>query len=39
VKDAIKAMKTDVELLEVMNKKLVPRDLANAESEDCDIDG
>jgi hypothetical protein len=28
-----------VELLEVIKKELVPQDLANAESEDCAMDG
>jgi hypothetical protein len=35
-KDAVKAMKNHVELLEVINEELVPQDRANtAESEDC----
>jgi hypothetical protein len=38
VKDAVKAMKSHVELREVINKELVPQDLANGESEDCAMD-
>jgi hypothetical protein len=39
VKDAVKVMKNHVELLEAINKELVPRDLANDGSEDCAVDG
>jgi hypothetical protein len=39
VKDAVKAMKSHVELLEVINKELVPHDIVNAESEDCAMNG
>jgi hypothetical protein len=39
VKDAVKSMKSHVELLEVINKELVPEDLANTETEDCAMDG
>jgi hypothetical protein len=39
MKDAVKAMKSHVELLEVINKELVLQDLANGESEDCAMDG
>jgi hypothetical protein len=39
VKDAVKAMKSDVELLDALNKELVPPDLANEESEVCVMEG
>jgi hypothetical protein len=39
VKDAVKSMKSHVEWLEVINKELVPRDLANTETEDYAMDG
>jgi hypothetical protein len=38
VKDAVKAMKSDLELLEVINEELVPPDLANHESADWAMD-
>jgi hypothetical protein len=39
VKDAVKAMKSDVEFLDALNKELVPPDLANDETEVCAVDG
>jgi hypothetical protein len=39
VKDAVKAMKSDVELLDALNKELVPPDLANGDREVCATEG
>jgi hypothetical protein len=39
VEDAVKSMKSHAKLLEVVNKELVPRYLANDESEDCALGG
>ena len=39
VKDAVKAMKSDVEFLDALNKELVPPDLANDDREVCAMEG
>jgi hypothetical protein len=38
VKDAVKATKSDVELLDALNKELVPPDLANDDGEVCAVE-